>query len=197
MRSLEQLRWCLAKVDRVVAIEMRRDLLVRKVAGRRLCPDCGISWNIEAIDEDGIVMPPMLPSGEHNGTPCGEHCMPKFTRRPDDQPEASLCPGKCLDMEQLSPSQTHMYTRTHTQTSPAMIYVDTCYIPPPTQSGIRASSATVSRFRGTNHPVLRTSAWLVGTLAHRWRCRHDAATLSRGGRSERIATEMTRDEATT
>ena len=90
-RSLEQAESLSSgvEVDRVVAIEMRRDLLVRKVAGRRLCPDCGISWNVEGIDEDNIVMPPMLPSGEHNGTPCGERCIPKLTRRSDDQPEAS------------------------------------------------------------------------------------------------------------
>mmetsp|Transcript_34819 Transcript_34819/g.91151 ORF Transcript_34819/g.91151 Transcript_34819/m.91151 type:complete len:228 (+) Transcript_34819:259-942(+) len=75
----------MATVDRVVAISMRRDLLIRKLFGRRLCPECGVAWNIESIDEDGIAMPPMLPSGQHNGDPCGAHCMPKLTSRDDDR----------------------------------------------------------------------------------------------------------------
>ena len=37
-------------------ITMREDLLERKLAGRRVCGDCGISWNVENVDEDDIKM---------------------------------------------------------------------------------------------------------------------------------------------
>lgn len=77
-------------VDLVVAISMRQDFLVRKLAGRRLCTSCGVSWNVEDINEDGVQMPPMLPTGEHNGLPCGTHCLPNLTQRADDKPEVGF-----------------------------------------------------------------------------------------------------------
>jgi adenylate kinase family enzyme len=60
-------------IDRVVHITMRVDHLVRKQLGRRVCGSCGVSWNVEGIDEDGIVMPPMLPPSDAAGT-CGGSC---------------------------------------------------------------------------------------------------------------------------
>lgn len=85
-RNVEQARQLAqdVHVEKVVAITMRRDLLVRKLAGRRVCADCGGAFNVENIDEDGIFMPPLLPKGEYNGQPCGDHCIPRLTRRADD-----------------------------------------------------------------------------------------------------------------
>ena len=43
-----QVRWPL---DRVVAIDMPTEALVRKGVGRRCCPDCGKGFNLAHIDE--------------------------------------------------------------------------------------------------------------------------------------------------
>lgn len=81
-RSLKQAEHLasISAVDRVVHITMREDLLERKLAGRRVCGDCGISWNIENVDEDDIKMPPLLPT---NVEGCGD-CEAKWFQRPDD-----------------------------------------------------------------------------------------------------------------
>eukprot|EP00041_Stephanoeca_diplocostata_P007096 m.97835 g.97835 ORF g.97835 m.97835 type:complete len:84 (+) comp16728_c0_seq8:711-962(+) len=63
---------------------MREDILLRKMLGRRVCGECGVSWNIENVDEPGIFMPPLLPTGLHNGQSCGPHCMEKLQQRMDD-----------------------------------------------------------------------------------------------------------------
>ena len=60
----------LTPVDRVVHITMREDLLVRKLLGRRMCGTCGTSWNVEDVNEDGIVMPPMMPEGSTCSASC-------------------------------------------------------------------------------------------------------------------------------
>eukprot|EP00039_Didymoeca_costata_P028587 m.21588 g.21588 ORF g.21588 m.21588 type:complete len:221 (+) comp7185_c0_seq1:215-877(+) len=83
-RTLEQalLLEQITPIDRVVHVTFRDDLLTRKICGRRVCSKCGISWNIEDINEDGIVMPPLLPEGPN----CGPRCYEYFERRKDDEP---------------------------------------------------------------------------------------------------------------
>ena len=64
-------------VDRVINITMREDVLIRKSCARRVCNNCGVSFNLEDVDEPNIqsspdeesrlmperfVMPPVLPT---------------------------------------------------------------------------------------------------------------------------------------
>ena len=45
----------------VFNLNLREDILVRKLLGRRVCPECKRSFNIENVNEGEYVMPPMLP----------------------------------------------------------------------------------------------------------------------------------------
>lgn len=65
-------------VDIVISISMRSDYLIRKALGRRVCPKCNISFNIEHIDEPNFYMPAVLPTKPE----CIENgCRDAFTQR--------------------------------------------------------------------------------------------------------------------
>lgn len=72
------------EIDLVVNLKLRRDILIMKCVGRRVCSCCGTNYNLADIDvgggDDGprIVMPPLLP-------PPG--CASKLTIRADDTEE--------------------------------------------------------------------------------------------------------------
>ena len=40
---------------------MRKDFLVRKLLGRRVCPECNVSYNVAHIEEDSFFMPAVMP----------------------------------------------------------------------------------------------------------------------------------------
>eukprot|EP00040_Diaphanoeca_grandis_P026957 m.152235 g.152235 ORF g.152235 m.152235 type:complete len:225 (+) comp30795_c11_seq2:166-840(+) len=77
-RTLPQAKFLdgITQVDAVVHIQMPEDFLIRKLAGRRVCKECGISWNVEDIDEGDFKMPAMLPPKE---------CESKLFVRDDDK----------------------------------------------------------------------------------------------------------------
>lgn len=49
------------QLDVVFNLDLREDILIRKLLGRRVCPSCKKSFNIEDVNEDEYKMPPMLP----------------------------------------------------------------------------------------------------------------------------------------
>jgi adenylate kinase len=60
-------------VDRVVVLEADDDALVKRIAGRRSCPDCGTVFNVyaNAPKEEGVC----------------DKCGAALVHRPDDNPE--------------------------------------------------------------------------------------------------------------
>lgn len=74
-------------IDLVLNFEHRDDILIQKILGRRICPECNKNFNVAHVDtEDGYFMPPLLPKGE-DPTVCDnkEHADPvKLIRRADD-----------------------------------------------------------------------------------------------------------------
>ena len=74
-------------IDLILNLEHRDDILIEKMLGRRICPDCNKNFNVASIDtEDGYFMPPLLPKGEDPSL-CDneEHPHPvKLIKRADD-----------------------------------------------------------------------------------------------------------------
>lgn len=65
----------------VIKIELREDILIRKLSGRRVCSGCGKNYNICAIFEEEYQMEPLLPKKDINK--CDE-CLSDLFKRPDD-----------------------------------------------------------------------------------------------------------------
>lgn len=61
----------ITSIELVVNINLREDILVRKIAARRVCRECGEIYNIADIRESGIVMPPLLPKKPGVCDKCG------------------------------------------------------------------------------------------------------------------------------
>ena len=57
---------------------------MRKLLGRRICPKCNASYNIEIIKEGDYDLPPMLP--KKNIHKC-DHCDTELVKRKDDKVE--------------------------------------------------------------------------------------------------------------
>eukprot|EP00494_Astrolonche_serrata_P000649 UN00654 len=49
-------------VDFLTNLDLNRDVLVEKLAGRRVCPKTGRSYNIFELRRDGYDMDPLLPT---------------------------------------------------------------------------------------------------------------------------------------
>jgi len=61
------------KMNLVVKIELREDILIRKLLGRRICQNCGRNYNICTIKEDEYDMEPLLPKlKENHCDDCGD-----------------------------------------------------------------------------------------------------------------------------
>ena len=58
-------------LDAVININLREDILVRKIAARRVCRNCGEIYNVADIREGRIHMPPLLPKREGICDKCG------------------------------------------------------------------------------------------------------------------------------
>jgi len=63
-----------ASVDMVMDLQVPEQELIRRLAGRRVCPDCGAIYQVD-------TMPPKQPGG------C-DRCGAKLVQRSDDAPEA-------------------------------------------------------------------------------------------------------------
>jgi adenylate kinase len=73
----------ITKIDRVVNITLREDIIVRKIAARRICRNCGEIYNVADIREGDLVMPPLLPEKEGICDKCGG----ELYQRDDDREE--------------------------------------------------------------------------------------------------------------
>lgn len=52
------------KLDVVLNIELREDILVKKISSRRVCQGCGNNYNLADIRQGEVDMPPLLPKVE-------------------------------------------------------------------------------------------------------------------------------------
>jgi len=85
-RNLVQATWLdtYKHVDLVVNFDMERNLLVEKIAGRRICPVSGETYNVFEIKKDGYDMDPLLPTKDPaRCDKSGE----LLVQRDDDRPE--------------------------------------------------------------------------------------------------------------
>lgn len=67
----------------LINVDMRRDILVEKLSGRRICANCGKGYNYCSIDRDGYYLKPLLPK---DGKSC-DVCNGVLVARPDDIPQ--------------------------------------------------------------------------------------------------------------
>ena len=71
------------KIDLVFNFMNRPDILLEKLMGRRVCPNCGRNYNVTEIDRDGYYMKPLLPKGDP--TICDDCPGVKLVVRDDDK----------------------------------------------------------------------------------------------------------------
>ena len=71
------------KIDLVVNIILKKEILIQKLSARRVCSKCGDIYNIADINIDGLRMPPMLPKKENTCDKCGG----SLYQRDDDHAE--------------------------------------------------------------------------------------------------------------
>ncbi|MEM5871833.1 MAG: adenylate kinase [Candidatus Aenigmatarchaeota archaeon] len=84
-RTIEQAKELekITKIDLVLNITLKKEILIKKISARRICKNCGKIYNIADINEDGIRMPPILPKKEGICDDCGG----ELYQRPDDDPK--------------------------------------------------------------------------------------------------------------
>eukprot|EP01138_Halocafeteria_seosinensis_P003540 gb/GECG01003619.1/.p1 GENE.gb/GECG01003619.1/~~gb/GECG01003619.1/.p1 ORF type:complete len:242 (+),score=50.23 gb/GECG01003619.1/:1-726(+) len=70
-----------AKIDQVVNIELDEAALKQKLLGRRVCADCGRSYNVASIQDGELDMPPLLPQESDCNVCKGK---PNLIQREDD-----------------------------------------------------------------------------------------------------------------
>ena len=51
-------------IDLIFNFMCREDILLEKLMGRRVCPNCNRNYNVTSIDRDGYFMKPLLPKGD-------------------------------------------------------------------------------------------------------------------------------------
>ena len=61
----------IAAVDLVINIELDEDIIVQKIAGRRVCRQCGDIYNVADINKGDLRMPPLLPHVDGVCDKCG------------------------------------------------------------------------------------------------------------------------------
>jgi adenylate kinase len=59
------------KIDAVINLFLPEDVLIKKIAARRVCRKCGDLYNVVTINKGKIHMPPMLPKVEGICDKCG------------------------------------------------------------------------------------------------------------------------------
>ena len=59
-------------IDLVLQFHLPRDLLIKKLMGRRVCPKCGRSYNVTSIIDHEYNLPPLLPKEENHCDNCHE-----------------------------------------------------------------------------------------------------------------------------
>ncbi len=71
------------KIDAVINLFLPEEVLIKKIAARRVCRKCGDLYNVVAIKKGKIRMPPMLPKEEGKCDKCGG----ELFQRDDDREE--------------------------------------------------------------------------------------------------------------
>jgi adenylate kinase len=71
----------LMDLNLVIKIELREDILIRKLCGRRVCAGCGKNYNICAIHEGDYDMEPLLPKKDIHKC---DDCSSNLISREDD-----------------------------------------------------------------------------------------------------------------
>lgn len=84
-RNLKQLELFSERFDLdysyVINCMLNEEILIEKLAGRRVCNDCGANYNICSIERDGYSMKPLMPK---HGKDC-DCCGGKLVQRDDDK----------------------------------------------------------------------------------------------------------------
>ncbi|MCK4715082.1 MAG: adenylate kinase [Candidatus Aenigmarchaeota archaeon] len=72
-RTIEQAETLdnITTIDVVVNLNLRDEILIKKIVARRVCRKCGNIYNVVHIKEEGIDMPPLLPRVEGVCDKCG------------------------------------------------------------------------------------------------------------------------------
>ena len=70
----------LCRLDLVINLVLREDILVKKLSARRVCSGCGKNYNIADINDGEYVMPPLLPKQHNKCDVCGG----ELVQRSDD-----------------------------------------------------------------------------------------------------------------
>lgn len=71
----------------VIHFYNNEDILVKKIAGRRVCETCGATYNVASIHQDGYKMDPLLPKNGKEPLEC-DHCPGSIlVQRSDDEEE--------------------------------------------------------------------------------------------------------------
>jgi adenylate kinase len=89
-------------VDMVLNIDMPDSILVRKIAGRRVCRKCGNIYNIADIHEGKIHMPPLSPKVPGKCDKCGGELYQR-----DDDKEAIVKDRLVVYTKQTQPLIDH------------------------------------------------------------------------------------------
>jgi len=71
------------KIDVVINLILKDEILIKKISARRQCRNCGEIYNLADIHEDGIHMPPIPPRVEGK---C-DKCSGELYQRDDDKEE--------------------------------------------------------------------------------------------------------------
>eukprot|EP00741_Cyanophora_paradoxa_P015767 tig00020904_g15222.t1 len=72
-------------IDAAVEFILNEEVIMAKIAGRRVCPSCGNNYNVAHVKLAGMDMPPMLPKREGLCDGCGA----KLIQRDDDREEVA------------------------------------------------------------------------------------------------------------
>ena len=73
----------ITNIDLVLNVRLADEIIIKKIAGRRICRKCGYIYNVADIHEGNIVMPPLLPEKEGICDKCGG----EIYQRDDDTEE--------------------------------------------------------------------------------------------------------------
>lgn len=69
----------------VVHVKLEQFVAVAKLLGRRKCQNCGESFNLAGVSDNGYDMPPILP--DKFNCILGSNCCPIYSKRDDDNEE--------------------------------------------------------------------------------------------------------------
>ncbi len=85
-RTLEQAKALdqITDIDIVILLNLPEELIVKKLAGRRVCEKCGKIYNVADISYGKLRLPPMLPKNPEGV--CDE-CGGRLVQREDDKEE--------------------------------------------------------------------------------------------------------------